>query len=329
MLLGNILQEVGASRLYSIDYSKWLAPGETLTSASYTVDAGTATVSLPPTLGPLGVEDTQALFILNNGTLNDQFNIVVTTTTNYGQTRSDHISCLIQTNGGPVFVSTNQQLMLSIVGPTGATGFNGTLGGTGPTGATFTATGNTGPTGATFTATGNTGPTGYSGSTGGTGATGPIGGSGGTGATGATGGSVAAATFRTAASAQSYTFTGFNTVMMGLGFGAYTPSRSGTLLVFCALEPAIEANAETFGYLRYGTGTAPANGSSVVGTAINSVQDFIITEAAVGILGQTAIGIVTGLTLGTAYWFDWSVTQDSGTVGAVYLYGNSLKIVEL
>ena len=77
MLLGNIIQEFTDSRLYSIDYCKWLAPGEVLTSANFTIDAGTATITLPPTLGPLGVLDTQALFILNNGTLNDQFNIII------------------------------------------------------------------------------------------------------------------------------------------------------------------------------------------------------------------------------------------------------------
>ena len=202
MLLGNIIQEVNGSRLYSVDYSKWLVEGEVLTNATYTVDAGTATVSLPPTLGPLGVEDTRALFILNNGTLGDQFNIVANVSTNFGQLRSDHISCSIQTNGGPVFVSTNQQLMLSIVGPAGPTGATGG-GGTGPTGASGVGpsgptgpggTGpntNTGPTGATgqtgYTgSTGSTGPTGpFTGPTGGTGPTGPSGAN--TGPTGATG----------------------------------------------------------------------------------------------------------------------------------------------
>ena len=179
MLLGNILQAVGEARLYSIDYSKWLAEGEKLTGAFYTVDAGTATVSLPPTLGPLGVEDTRTLFILNNGTLGDQFNVVVNVSTNFGQTRNDHISCSIQTNGGPVFVSTNQQLMLSIVGPTGSAGSIGPAGSAGAAGTT----GNTGPTGLSGPAgiasnTGATGPTGSSGPAGiasNTGATGPTG----------------------------------------------------------------------------------------------------------------------------------------------------------
>lgn len=183
MLLGNIVQEVFDSKLYSIDYTRWLDEGEKLTAASYTIDSGTATISLSPVLGALDVEKNVAYFILNNGTLGDQFNIVVNVTTTYGQVRNDHIAVYIQTNGGPVFVSSNQQLMLSIVGPQGAAGPQGpagspgSIGNTGPTGAQFTATGNTGPTGPA--GTGGTGPAG----TGGTGPTGPLG----TGPTGATG----------------------------------------------------------------------------------------------------------------------------------------------
>lgn len=88
---------------------------------------------------------------------------------------------------------TNGELMLSIVGPTGATG----AGATGPIGAA--ATGLTGPTGATGTgAQGPTGPTGVTGATGpfgtgptgaaATGPTGPTGFTGGLGPTGALGG---------------------------------------------------------------------------------------------------------------------------------------------
>ena len=153
MLLGNIIQEVFDSRLYSIDYTNWLAPGEHLTSMVYVVDAGTATVTLAPNRSQFNPDESIAYFILNNGTLNDQFNIVVSAQTNYGQTRNDHISVLIQTNGGPVFVSNNQTLMLSIVGPSGPTGQAGPAA-TGPTG--VTGSGGVGPTGPA--GSGGTGP---------------------------------------------------------------------------------------------------------------------------------------------------------------------------
>src|SRR5208283_3451353 len=198
MLLGSIIQEVGDSRAHSINCREWLREGEILSAVTFSVDAGTATVSnvvvWPDRKG--------VTFNITGGTLGDQFNVIVCSQTNEGQTRYDNISVGIETNGGPVVVSTNQALMLSIVGPTGPAGPTGTAtntGATGPTGPTGTglsgSTGSTGPTGSV----GSTGPTGisgnsYTGPTGPTGSSGGIGPTGGLGGTGPTGSSVVGST---------------------------------------------------------------------------------------------------------------------------------------
>ena len=195
MLLGNIQQAVGDSRLWKIDYSKWLAEGEFITSATYVTDAGSAVITQPGVLFPEGVQQVEAFFVLTDKAVGDQFNIIVTVQTNFGQTRSDTIACSIQVNGGPVYAANTQAVYLSVVGPSGPTGAAGAQGPTGPGGGGGTGSSGTGPTGPTGPAgggtgssgTGPTGPTGSAGSAGGTGQTGPTGTAGSAGTTGPTG----------------------------------------------------------------------------------------------------------------------------------------------
>lgn len=178
MQVGNVVQDVGDVIRYSIDYRSWLEQGEILDSVSFTVDAGSAVV----TEVSYSPNQKAVYFFVGNGTLGDQFNVIACAVTNLGQTRYDHLHMAIGTNGGPVNLANNQALMLSIVGPTGATG---TAGGAANTGAT----GYSGPTGATGPAglasnTGATGGIGPSGPTGPTGFNGTVGGTGPTGASG-------------------------------------------------------------------------------------------------------------------------------------------------
>ena len=188
MLLGNIVQEVNDSRQWSIDYGQWLGVGEHLLAVNFVVDAGTATVN-----NILYSPQYKVVFFnLTDGTLGDQFNVIATATTNQGQVRNDHISVVVNTNGGSVNLSDNSGLMLSIVGPTGMAGPTGPGGdGGGPTGPAGSAgaPGSTGPTGPSGTAggAGSTGPTGSSGVAGPTGPQGVAGNTGPTGAQGAQG----------------------------------------------------------------------------------------------------------------------------------------------
>src|SRR5271166_912589 len=190
MLIGTVIQEVGNKIEHSIDYSQWLAQGETLESVTFVIDSGSATIGSVSYLKDYkGVK-----FLLQGGNLGDQFNVIATANTSLGQIRTDHIAVSVQTNGGPVLTANTQGLMLSILGPTGPTGTTGSTGPTGYTGPTGAAgfatntgatgnTGNTGPTGPT----GNTGNIGPTGNTGNTGPTGPTGNTGNTGETGNTG----------------------------------------------------------------------------------------------------------------------------------------------
>ena len=188
MLLGTIIQQVESSIQHAIDYSFWLQKGETLANVTFTVDAGTATVS-NVSYTP---DRTEARFFLDGGSLGDQFNIIAEATTSFGQVRYDHIQVYVETNGGSVVLAGNNALMLSILGPTGSSGptgpggsVSGSSGGTGPTGPTglqgaaSTVTGPTGYTGLQGAASTVTGPTGSTGPQGNAGAastvTGPTG----------------------------------------------------------------------------------------------------------------------------------------------------------
>lgn len=167
MLLGRFIQLVGARDLIRADYARWLLPGEGVVSATCTVDQGTASVANVT----IGANKQSLSFIVGGGTLGDQFNVIIQIATTLTQIRFDRLEVFVETNGGPTITSSNDQLMLSILGPTGP------FGPTGPSG------GPTGPTGL-----GATGPAGAAGVLGTTGATGPIGSTGpGVGATGHTG----------------------------------------------------------------------------------------------------------------------------------------------
>lgn len=187
MLLGRKIQLVGERKRVVVNYDGWLQDGETLSSLVCTVDQGTATVD-----GARVLSDKRSLaFFINNGTLQDVFNVIIEADTSFGQRRYDTVNFTVQTNGGSTIVSTNATLMLSIIGPTGWTGTTGPTGplGTGPTGASSNVTGptgNTGPTGAQGLqgvqgidgptgAQGGIGPTGIQGATGPTGGFGPQG----------------------------------------------------------------------------------------------------------------------------------------------------------
>lgn len=94
-------------------------------------------------------------------------------------------------------------------------------------------------------------------------------------------------------------------VMAGMGNTlTLTPTYSTRIKIFLQGASFTSTAASSVGIqIRWGTGTAPANGVAVTGTALGTS----INTTAVGILSPVAFslgGIVTGLTAGTAYWFD-------------------------
>lgn len=103
-------------------------------------------------------------------------------------------------------------------------------------------------------------------------------------------------------------------VMMGLGSTCtLTPTASTRVFVqFIGCSSATIASGGVI-QCKFGTGTAPANGVATTGTDVGTTATSTFT------LGNekipfTAGGIITGLSIGTAYWFDLSMLAGGGTV---------------
>ena len=98
--------------------------------------------------------------------------------------------------------------------------------------------------------------------------------------------------------------------MQGLA-GAITPKKSGTVLLM--ISGNIISSATTAGdgieyQLSYGTGTAPTVNTALAGTQVGATQEATINNTA-GAPGDVNVpfsiqAVITGLTLGTAYWLD-------------------------
>lgn len=167
---------------------------------------------------------------------------------------------------------------------------------------TFSRTGDKGTTGPT----GPTGGTGAAGATGPTGPTGPTGGTGGTGAAGATGPTGPTGPAGSFASTQS-TPTNKAAIasgqMVGLA-GAITPAVTGKVLV--TIDGTVAGSvlgATVQGTMLYGTGTAPANGAGITGTATGqSVNNNALVLNAPVTFSLTRR--ITGLTLTVPIWID-------------------------
>ncbi len=100
-------------------------------------------------------------------------------------------------------------------------------------------------------------------------------------------------------------------VMMGLA-GSITPATTGRILFMITGDVGNTGNAITVTIQLYqGTGSAPANGAAITGSAVGGAQKFI-TAAAAQKVPFGVCALVTGLTLGTAYWFDVSLASSSG-----------------
>lgn len=120
--------------------------------------------------------------------------------------------------------------------------------------------------------------------------------------------------------------------MMGFasngGFSALlTPDATGKVYVsLVGGQLAGSTVPQTVSYqLRYGTGTPPANGDAVTGTALGSVKTIIV-PASPNRSSIRAIGYVTGLTLNTQYWFDVAIRAPSS--GFAQIYAANMFIAE-
>ena len=113
-------------------------------------------------------------------------------------------------------------------------------------------------------------------------------------------------------------------VMAGIG-QTFTPSFTGKVYVrFLGTSTTATASVICSVQGQYGTGGAPANGAAVTGTAFT--QGTLALKPAIA--GSTVpfeiSDVITGLTPGTAYWFDLSLSTgnvaDAASVASVICY---------
>ncbi len=119
--------------------------------------------------------------------------------------------------------------------------------------------------------------------------------------------------------AQSATDT---TTYENTGFGAIaapnacsmTPGSTGRVLIMWTGDITSNATAQTDTLqMVYGTGAAPANNTAVTGTAFGGELAWV------SLTGQltvpfSLVGLATGLTVGTPYYFDIAAKGSAGTV---------------
>ncbi len=92
-----------------------------------------------------------------------------------------------------------------------------------------------------------------------------------------------------------------------------TPATTGRVMINItgSFQHGVSSQTTTY-QLIYGAGTPPVNAASVTGTSVGNAQT--ITALVGGQPNSFELpSIVTGLTLGTAYWFDLSVKESAGT----------------
>lgn len=109
-------------------------------------------------------------------------------------------------------------------------------------------------------------------------------------------------------------------LMMGLGTTiSYTPIKTGkvTLTITGSIsQPSASQGAKV--NARYGTGVAPANGAALAGTPVGNQPKVTNNASTAGLIVPFALKVyITGLTLGTAYWFDLALAAITGPGVAV------------
>jgi hypothetical protein len=115
--------------------------------------------------------------------------------------------------------------------------------------------------------------------------------------------------------------------MQGIA-GAITPAITRQVLIQISGDIA-NATAIADGaavQIRYGSGSAPANGAALTGTAVGGLVKYVTATTAAKVPFSLQ-GIVSGLTLGTAYWVDLSLQNITG--GTATVKDLSVSIIEV
>lgn len=116
-------------------------------------------------------------------------------------------------------------------------------------------------------------------------------------------------------------------VMMGFGATVtIAPTTSGIIRAWVTGNAQNGTVGDRCGMvIRFGTGSAPANGAALTGSTIG--QGVVTTSTASGdSVGFSLVGRATGLTLGTTYWVD--VALSSGGGGSASIANVSALVLE-
>lgn len=118
--------------------------------------------------------------------------------------------------------------------------------------------------------------------------------------------------------------------MMGLA-GSITPSQTGRILLMLSGNISNSTAAAGDGgkvQLRFGTGTAPTNGAALTGTTAGGQVSMLLERATASDPFPFALqAVITGLTIGTAYWLDAALAAIAG--GTAIITNLSLTAVEI
>ena len=119
-------------------------------------------------------------------------------------------------------------------------------------------------------------------------------------------------------------------VMSGIGSGcSITPTKTGTVLFEISGSGSNNTTADgVAAELRTGTGAAPVNGAAPTGTVTSNTPFFSINTGGASSLSSLMVlhGVRTGLTLGTAVWFDIKeLAITGGTVSFVNLTCSAME----
>ena len=105
--------------------------------------------------------------------------------------------------------------------------------------------------------------------------------------------------------------------MAGLGV-TFTPARTGTVMVTFCGSALVSTTASGNGIqvkASYGTGAAPAANAPLTGTQFGALLTIIVgwaTAAGVAYIPFSKTVVITGLTVGTTYWFDLAQNAFNG-----------------
>lgn len=119
-----------------------------------------------------------------------------------------------------------------------------------------------------------------------------------------------------------------SSVMMGLA-GTVTPAQTGKILLQTRHDVSNgTASGGCVWQLVYGTGAAPVNGAAATGTALVGALGQVTNNATTAgfVAPASTLGYVTGLSVGTVYWYDLSLRAVAA--GSCAIFNITLVAIE-